>query len=178
MSQPPRPSQTEVFGKAVKSILAGMMAIQSRAERMLAANGINPLIEDQWYPIEGVLKTFSDVQRQIGPHTVRSIGRKCIGVAEMPVFRTLDDALRGLGAAYMMNHRGDTNIGGYHYSAETARRGRMTCDNPYPCEFDEGLIDAVLERFRPSDAFIIRFDHDPGTCRTRGDKHCTYNIAW
>jgi hypothetical protein len=155
-----------------------MMAIQSRAERMLTANGISPLSEERWYPIEGVLKTFEDIQRQIGPNTVRTIGRKCMSLAEMPVFHSLEEALRGLGTAYMMNHRGDTNIGGYHYSQVGTRRGRMMCDNPYPCEFDEGLIDALIERFRPPDAFVIRFEHDPSTCRSRGDKHCTYTIAW
>lgn len=155
-----------------------MMAIQSRAERMLAANGISPLVEDHWYPIEGVLKTFEDVQRQIGPNTVRTIGRKCISVVEFPVFNSLDDALRGLGATYLMNHRGNVDIGGYHYSSVGPRRGRMMCDNPYPCEFDEGLIDAVVERCRPADAVVIRFEHDPGSCRVRGDKQCTYNIAW
>jgi hypothetical protein len=54
----------------------------------------------------------------------------------------------------------------------------MVCDNPYPCEFDEGLLDALTERFRPPDAFFIRIEHEPGTCRQRGDKSCTYNLAW
>lgn len=178
MSPPSVPTQTEVFGKAVSSILAGMLAIQSRAERMLAANGISPLVEEQWYPLESVLKTFYDVQKQIGPNTVRAIGRKCASVAPFPVINSMEEALRGLGMAYLMNHRGNTDIGGYHYTALGDRRGRMLCDNPYPCEFDEGLIDALTERFRPVDAFFVRIEHEPSTCRQRGDKHCTYTIAW
>jgi hypothetical protein len=155
-----------------------MMAIQSRAERMLAAHGISPITEDAWYPIEAVLKTFEDVQRQIGPNTVRTIGRKCINLAEMPPFRSLEEALRGLGIAYKMNHRGGADIGDYHYTPLAPRRGRIMCDNPYPCAFDEGLIDAMIERFRPADALVIRFEHEPGPCRARGDKQCTYSIAW
>ena len=56
--------------------------------------------------------------------------------------------------------------------------GRMLCDNPYPCEFDEGLVDALTERHRPPDAFFIRVTHAPGDCRQRGGTSCTYNVAW
>ena len=52
------------------------------------------------------------------------------------------------------------------------------CDNPYPCEFDEGLLDAVTDRYRPKDSFFIRLSHDPSGCRQRGDRRCTYLISW
>jgi hypothetical protein len=43
---------------------------------------------------------------------------------------------------------------------------------------DEGLVEAIAELFKPKDAFFIRFQHEPGTCRKRGDTACVYIIAW
>ncbi|MDY7232420.1 hypothetical protein [Hyalangium rubrum] len=178
VSQSVLPTQTEVFGKAVSAILAAMMAIQSRAERILAANGISPLREDTWYPLESVLQTFRDIQAQIGPNTVRAVGRKIPETAPFPAIHSMEEALRGLDVAYQMNHRGTSNIGGYHYTPTGERSGRVLCDNPYPCEFDEGLIDALTERYRPKDSFFIRVTHEPGACRQHDDTGCTYLVAW
>ena len=46
-----------------------------------------------------------------------------------------------------MNHRGQQagNIGGYQFDT-AGHGGRMVCDNPYPCNFDHGIIEVRPDR--------------------------------
>jgi hypothetical protein len=55
----------------------------------------------------------------------------------------------------------------------------MVCTNPYPCEFDRGLIDATALRFLPSGVGDIRVTHEASDhCRKTGDDFCTYRVDW
>lgn len=172
-------SRTEVLGQAVMSIVQGMDVVQARALRMLAEHGISPLKPDAWYPMPAVLAAFQRIFELIGPITVRAIGRKVPESAPFPQdIRTLEDAMRSLETAYWMNHRGDRNIGHHHYEPVGPRQGRMVNDTPYPCDLDLGIIEAMADRFRPADALWVRIEHDPASCRKRGDRTCTYHLSW
>ena len=69
-------------------------------------------------------------------------------------------------------------IGGYHYEQHDRRSAKMVCDNPYPCDLDLGLVEAICDRYRPKDSLWVRIEHDPRSCRRRGDTSCTYLITW
>jgi hypothetical protein len=156
-----------------------MEVVQARALRILAENGIAPLNPDVWYPMSALLNSFRLIFEKIGPSTVRAIGRKIPENAQFPTdMDSLEKGLRSIDVAYHMNHRGSDPIGGYHYGKADRRSVTMVCDNPYPCDLDLGLIEAICDRFRPKDALWIRIEHDPKTCRRRGDSSCTYVIAW
>ena len=173
-------SHIEVLGQAVRSIVQGMDVVQARALRMLADNGISPLQPDAWYPLSAVLASFQRIFEQIGPVTVRAIGRKIPDSAPFPpAIDSLEKALRSLDVAYRMNHRGSGPLGAYRYEPGTApRSARVVCDTPYPCDMDLGLIDALVDRFRPSDALWVRLEHAPGNCRKRGGRDCAYHLSW
>jgi hypothetical protein len=169
----------EVLGNAVLSALGAMRIAPDRARRIFAEQGITQLEKTAWYPMESVLSAYRAIQKQIGPNTMRAVGRNIPKNAEFPPgLSTVAQALGSLDTAYRMNHRGSGNIGGYHFESTGARRARMTCDNPYPCPMDEGLVEAVAERFKPQDAFFIRVQHETEKCRERGDGACVYNITW
>ncbi len=44
----------------------------------------------------------------------------------------------------------------------------MTCDDPYPCDFDMGILHGFAARFS-QDALLVRVKHGEGGCRKRGD---------
>lgn len=188
MNQPPRVSRNpqdpyshvEVLGQAVQSIVQGMDVVRARALRMLADNGISPLKPDTWYPLSAVLASFHRIFEQIGPVTVREIGRKIPESAPFPRdIDSLEKALRSLDAAYRMNHRGSEHFGAYRYEpGSTPRSARVVSDTPYPCDMDMGLVEAVAERFRPSDTLWLRLEHAPGSCRKRGGLDCAYHLSW
>jgi hypothetical protein len=91
---------------------------------------------------------------------------------------SIEAALRAIDVAYKASHRGPGGIGGYTYTPQGSRVGRMVCDNPYPCHLDEGIIEAMAERFRPRDSFFVHLTHEPQQCRERGGTQCTYIVRW
>ncbi|MFL5350876.1 MAG: hypothetical protein ACJ8AT_39415 [Hyalangium sp.] len=170
---------SEVVGQAILSIVGGMEVVQSRALRILAENGITPLKPDQWYSLNNLLNAFKLIFEKIGPSTVRAIGRKIPEHAQFPPdVDNLEKGLRSIDVAYHMAHRGSDPIGGYHYEQTDRRSAKMRCDNPYPCDLDLGLVEAICDRYRPKDSLWVRIEHDPRSCRRRGDASCTYLITW
>jgi hypothetical protein len=172
-------AQIEVLGNAILSAMEAIKIAPTRAERIFAEHGITQPVKDAWYPMESVLRAYRDILKQIGPNTMKSVGRHIPKNAEFPPgLATVEQVLKSLDTAYRLNHRGPGDIGGYHFASTGARSGSVTCDNPYPCPMDEGLVEAIAERFKPKDAFFIRLQHDPATCRDRGDAACVYRVAW
>lgn len=179
MTQPVNTTRIEVLGNSILSAMEAMKIAPERAQRIFAENGITRPEKDAWYPVDSVLRAYRDILKQIGPNTMKAVGRNIPKNAEFPPgLATLEQALKSLNTAYRMNHRGPGGIGGYHYEASSTRAGQVTCDNPYPCPVDEGLVEAIAERFKPKDAFFIRLQHDPTACRDRGAAACVYHVAW
>jgi len=172
-------AQVEVLGGVVLALVNGMDVVKARALRMLAERGISPLRPDGWYPMSAFLDSLQSIFEQIGPSTVRAIGRKLPDSAQLPAgIDSLERALRSLDTAYRLNHRGSGPIGGYRYEPQERRGGRLVSDTPYPCELDMGLLEAFADRYRPHDALWVRIDHETGSCRRRDDLACTYHLSW
>jgi hypothetical protein len=174
------PSDVQVLGQSIMAMIGGMELLKSRAMKILADNGIPQLEPQGWYPMRNALTAIKSIEEKIGPVTMRAVGRKVPEHAKFPPeITTLEQALLSLNMAYQMNHRGQQagSIGGYRF--ETAGHGgRMVCDNPYPCNFDHGIIEALCERFRPKDSVWVRVEHAPLGCRHKGGSDCTYLISW
>jgi hypothetical protein len=167
----------EVLGQAVLCIVGGMAANRVRAQQLLAEHGVDPLDPQRWYPQQRVLDALRAIFERIGPLTVRGIGRQMFDCAPFPKAPMLEEALRGIQRTYEAHHRhGD--IG--HYRVEPAGPGsaHVVCLNPYPCDFDLGLVEAVAERNRPLHSLRVRVVHAPGDCRKRGQDACTYVVSW
>ncbi len=176
------PPEVEVLGQSIMAMIGGMELLKTRALKILADNGIPKLEPQGWYPMRNAVTAIRSIEEKIGPVTMRAVGRKIPEHAKFPPdIRTIEDALRSVDMAYQMNHRKQQgrSIGGYRFEpAPTGRGGRMLCDNPYPCNFDHGIIEALCERFRPKDAIWVRVEHDPQSCRQKGDGACTYHVSW
>ncbi|HEX8702442.1 MAG TPA: hypothetical protein VF815_26650 [Myxococcaceae bacterium] len=168
----------EVSGRSVHAVVEAMKLGEERSLKLLADHGIHPLERTRWYPLSSVLSLYQTILKEIGPGTLRAVGRKLPENAHFPAdIISVDTALRAVDTAYRLNHRGAGDIGGYHFLSTGPRSVRMHCDNPYPCLLDEGLLEALCERFRPPDAWV-RIEHAAPSCRQRGDSSCTYTISW
>ncbi len=67
-------------------------------------------------------------------------------------------------------------IGHYHYKkVDDEQKAILTCENPYPCDFDRGIIFAMGRRF-DLNAKVIHDDSKP--CRKKGASSCTYIADW
>ena len=172
-------SHVEVYGKSVQALINAMEFLKLKAQRVLASHGIEPLDPEKWYPMPSVLDSFDDILKQVGPNTTRAIGRAVPKSAVFPPgIDSFPSALNSLDVAYRMNHRGKGDIGSYRFLSEGERAARMVADNPYPCEFDQGIMEALYDRFQPKGSIRLRIDHDPAGCRSKGARACTYHLKW
>ena len=191
-------SGIEVTGRAIPAAIEAFGEFTVLAGQMLMANGIgrpdkNGFIQvdvEGWYPIESYLKTYKQIAEQLGDRLVRKLGAAKAKHARFPP--TLVDvptAMQAMDVGFHMNHRHHgrvmfdpltgtmlEGIGHYHCQhIPGQQRIVMHCDNPYPCAFDQGILEAMAQRFAPTAALT----HDPlRPCRKKGDPSCTYVITW
>jgi len=167
-----------VNGQTVLAVVAGMGAFKSMAETLLEKQGIKNPTAAGWYPQQAWLNAFRDIAQGVGAKTLYQIGFSIPKSAKFPPgIGSIEQALESLDAAYHMNHRGG-EIGHYLYAQAGKNQGAITCRNPYPCDFDRGLIEAMVARFKPAGSFP-KVTHDAAKgCRAKQGDSCTYVISW
>ena len=169
----------QVIGQSVLSIVEGMGAFRETALRILKEHNIINPQPNHWYVQQDWLDAFKVISEKAGSMTLLMIGRQIPKNAKWPPdVDTLEKGLSSIDTAYHMNHRGG-DIGCYRFEKTGDRSAKMVCRNPYPCDFDLGLIDAVAHKFKPPSVPIITAKHDPSQpCRKKGADSCTYLIHW
>jgi hypothetical protein len=169
----------EVNGETVLSVVAGVPGSEAMAKEILASCGIVDPQAGKWYPQQAWLDAFKKLADEVGPRTLQNIGKAIPENAQWPpTVTSLDTALPSIDMAYHMNHRGG-DIGTYGYQKIGDRGARMVCRNPYPCEFDRGIIISVAKRFKPADVAAVNTTHDDTQpCRSKGGDSCTYVVEW
>jgi hypothetical protein len=183
----------EVSGEAVLAVVEGMGAFKKTSLDTLAGHGIHDPERGHWYPQQSWLNAFQAIAERVGPATLFAIGKKIPENALWPPeIDTVEKALASIDVAYHMNHRisgvalfnpqtGQMREGIGHYGFEKTgdRKARMVCPNPYPCDFDRGIIEAVARKFKPKDSLFVTVEHDDSQpCRKKGADSCTYLVSW
>jgi hypothetical protein len=167
-----------VNGQTVLAVVKGMGAFTQSASDILARHGIPAPDPGGWYPQQAWLDAFQEISKSIGPRTLNQIGLSIPGSARFPPgIDGVEKALVSIDAAYHMNHRGG-EIGCYTFTKTGERKGIMECRNPYPCEFDHGVIQAMVKRFASAGA-RSEVTHDfSKPCRKNHGDSCTFLISW
>ncbi len=166
----------EVNGAAIQSIIEGMRSFRAMALHILASQGIDDPETSKWYPQQAWLDAFKEISANMGMSTLKTIGRRIPEVALWPKeVNTVDKALASIDVAYHMNHRGG-EIGHYHYKKNDESLWTIVCDNPYPCDFDAGIIEATAKKFAPKGTPIFVTHTDLMGCRKKGSESCTYVV--
>jgi hypothetical protein len=168
----------EVNGQTVLAIINGMGAFRSRALTILEANAISDPEPGRWYSQQSWLDAFKDISELLGPAALFAIGKSIPRHAKFPPgISTISDALSLLDSAYHLNHRGG-EIGSYEFTQTDDRSGVVRCHNPYPCDFDRGVITGTVDTFKPAH-MLARVRHDDKRpCRRKGGETCTYLVNW
>lgn len=184
---------SEVNGETILSIVDGLGQVKSRALNILSGCGINNPAPGKWYPQQSWLDAFLVISEETGPFTLFNIGKKIPENAQFPPdINDIYKALAAVDVAYHMNHRIQNEIlfnpqtghmkegiGHYGFERKSENHIIMKCDNPYPCDFDRGIIEAMAQRFKPSSVFFVKINHDNNApCRKKGADSCTYHITW
>ena len=173
-----RDPRVEVNGAAVLSFAEAIEVFRDLSLQVLAEHGIVDPKEGEWYPQQAWLDAFKEIAEKTGPATLKAIGKKIPELALWPPdVDTIEKALASIDMAYHMNHRGG-DIGHYNFEKTGEQSGKMVCDNPYPCDFDLGIIEATAKRFAPKGVSTNVKHDDSQPCRKKGDDSCTYFVSW
>jgi hypothetical protein len=171
-------SGTEVNGQTVLSCVAAMGAFKNTALHILAEHGIPNPKPGQWYSQQLWLNALKTIAGSIGENTLLQIGKRTLKNADWPPGTdSIEKALASIDVVYHMNHR-KGEPGHYHFEKTRDGAGKMTCSNPYPCNFDTGVLEAVAERFGSRDLLVIVRHDDSQPCRKKGANSCTYLVSW
>lgn len=171
----------EVNGQTARSIIDAIPVGRDYRMAILERHGIKNPQPNQWYPQEKWLDAFKEIHDTIGQNTLFNIGKAIPENAQFPPqIDNLEKALQAIDMAYKMNHRGG-EIGYYKVLSfdKKNKTAVMECKNPYPSEFDRGIIMAMLRKFKPIES--VRYDVTLDTSkptRINGADSCTYLISW
>lgn len=172
--------RVQVNGETVLSVVDGLGVFKEQALTILKENGISDPQPGMWYSQQAWLDSFKYIAQSMGGSSLYTIGEKIPANAKFPPdIDSLGKALMAIDVAYHMNHRGG-EIGHYTMKRTGDRSVIMVCDNPYPCDFDRGLISAFTRRFKPKGfSHFSTVSHDDSKpCRKKGANSCTYTIIW
>jgi hypothetical protein len=188
----------EVYGVSINAIVEAFKLFPSIALKRLAAHGIGTtrrngevdIDTEGWYAQQAWLDAFKDIANSVGAQALFQIGRHVPKHAVFPPTVTdIHSGIKSINVAYHMNHRKFglamfepstgtmlDGIGQYGYADSGRNTIKSVCENPYPCEFDHGILTAIAQRFEKR----ARVDHDPEAgCRAKtSGRSCTYHIAW
>lgn len=169
----------EMTGAAIFSFIDVMDTFRDRALKILAEEGIENVEPDKWYDIQPFFNALKVIADKVGYMTIFLMGKKVPDKAIWPPdIDTIEKALASIDTAYHLNYRGG-EMGHYKYVKTGERQAQIICDNPFPCDFDRGIIEATAKKFKPKDSLIIKVEHlYPEKCRKKGGDVCTYLVKW
>lgn len=166
----------EVLGAV---LLTFFSAAGENIQPVLAKHGITHVEPKGWYPQQEILNIYREIAHHpSGMFDLVSIGM-CIPEEAVfpPGINSVESAMQALDVAYHMNHRGG-DIGYYHASQVGPNHVMVECRNPYPSDFDYGVLYGLTRRFRPSHTgFTVRRDESMPS-RKHGADSCTYHVTW
>ncbi len=171
----------EVNGQTVLAVVNALEAGRSTRTKIMEKHGILAPHSAGWYSQQAWLDAFKEISEELGMHTLFAIGEAIPGNAIFPSeIDNLQKALFSIDVAYHLNHRGG-EIGHYTLKEydDSKRTAVMICKNPYPSEFDRGIISTLVKKFVPTTSFIFDVQLDSSSeTRLNGGDSCTYIITW
>lgn len=168
----------EVNGETIYSVIDGMGAFKTTALKILSTNGIDNPRNGSWYKQQNWLNAFRDIAEKVGNSTLFNIGLSIPKNAKFPPeIKDVHGALAVIDMAYHMNHRGG-GIGTYKYFKLSERTAKIVCDNPYPDEFDRGIITAMCRKFTTNHNKIYVTIDPNEPIRSEGGNTTTFLVGW
>jgi hypothetical protein len=189
----------EVNGQTVWAIVDGFIFSKQTPSRILVAEGIGTMGKDSvvkidpnaWYSQEAWLRAFKQISSSLGPQVLMNIGKRIPENAIFPPWVVdIDTAIQSIDVAYHLNHRKQgkvmfdlgtkemlEGIGHYGYERPNPHKALIVseCANPYPCDFDRGILSTMARRFEPT-ATVAHVNEQ--RCRKTGADSCVYHVKW
>lgn len=186
----------EVSTSGIKVLLSGFELFPSIVRKILVEKGIvKPgddgtfMVQERWFPLDAWLAVHEAIYQVIGPNALFTFGTRILENPKFPPWiRDVDTALASIDVAYHRSHRKNGVLmydqasnhmseGIGHYRSRRVagqQRIEVSCDTPYPCEVDCGIVTRMATKFEAKALTV----HAPGPCRRKGAAACTYVVTW
>jgi len=166
--------QAEATGLSL-GIVDGLKKFSQIFTLLLVRNGFDPEVREEWYPMQQFLNVYRDINETFGSATMFYVGMRTMDeVAWPPELDSWQKALSSVDMAYKMNTQG--NGGSYLFEPVSDTYVRMVCHNPWPSDYDLGLLKGICNNFPVSGhKILIRLDESQPNRKTGGDT-CVYEI--
>jgi hypothetical protein len=186
----------EVSSRIVWALINGMGVYKHKGFKIFEKLGLKEINYDlnQWYSWELFHEAFKLIENEIGFEAIFRIGTKIPENANIPHNTdSVESSLKSIDIAYHMNHRNskkqilfdknrtpnkllNDNIGSSIYeNGPKPKTALIHCNNPYPCDFDMGLINGFARKF--TDDVVVEHQ-DISKCRKNGNNECIYSVRW
>ncbi len=141
----------EVNGETVLTTINSFPEfMRNTAQMLLEEKGIVNPKPGKWYSQKAWLDSFKVIADKYGSNTLFEIGKGIPENAKFPPeIDSIEKALGSIDVAYHMNHR-NGEIGFYKLVSHDPGKKTliMQCKNPYPCDFDRGIITTMARKFK------------------------------
>jgi hypothetical protein len=184
----------EVGGVSIGAVIDAFQQYPSVVTKYITQYGLGSkqgeIDRAAWYSLDKWLAVYNAIAKEVGVNSLYAIGKRVPeNVVFPPNVTDIRSVLGSMNIAYHLNHRkngelmfdGATGmlldgIGSVNCEfASGENRATLKFENPYPCEFDRGLLHAFAMRFEAA----ARVVHDNGApCRKKGAASCTYVVSW
>ncbi|HEU4964045.1 MAG TPA: hypothetical protein VFV52_09365 [Bacilli bacterium] len=153
--------QVETNGATIRNIIEGCGVFQSRVTKLLAEKGIAEIKMDGWYPLQTVIDIIQELAKSVGPNILSEIGKTVPKNSQFPPeIDSFEKVLVALDFAYKANHR-NGKIGSYEVAQLEPKKYKVTCDNPYPPNFNLGLLRGLSRKF----STLVRIEQTDNSVR-------------
>jgi predicted hydrocarbon binding protein len=163
----------EISGDAIIPVIRAF-SLDFLSKKLLTKYQLENVTKGKYYNMQKYLNLLHEVEHNM-PRMLYKIGEHIFTEAVFPPqIKTLEEALQSVDVAYYMNHnkQAEGEIGHYHSEKVNDDEFVMTLTNPYPCNFDQGIIQGIANKFKKK--IVLR--HDEDSCRQKGDSECKYFI--
>jgi len=187
----------DVYGSSLDAIVEAFKLFPSIALKRLVSHGIGTvnargeitIDREGWYSQASWLAAFEGIATTVGTRALFQIGQHVPKHAIFPPSITdIRSGVASIDVAYHMNHRKNgkpmfdpttgqktKGIGRYGTADNGDRKIIVVCENPYPYDFDRGILTAIAGRFERT---VCVFHDERAPCRKNGADSCTYHVAW
>ena len=125
-------------------------SMQQKFLQHLKEKNIVSLEKGTWYSQSDWLASMELIYTEYGPNTMFNIGKTIPENVEFPPgIDSIEKALSAIDTGYQMNHR-NGDVGFYRVEEHDIdeRHFVIRCKNPYPCDFDRGIITSMARKFK------------------------------
>jgi hypothetical protein len=168
---------SEVAGPFVIATFEAMRRIGVNVRPFLEKHSLDTVKPDTWVNLQKFLDLLKDIKENSGNFfSLISLGKIAPEVSDLSHIKSIKDIFEFLNTGYLMSHRGG-DIGEYITEFLGEHHIRITARNPYPSDFDYGLLWGAAKMFAPESSFV-KVVRAESPCRLKGNDRCIYDITW